>query len=140
MATDPDLLAHLQDLFAGLGRIGTGRMFSGTALYVEGDVMFATILGGTVWMKSDASTHAAYFAAGSRPFTYNRQTGIREVPSLMSLPDAALDDADLALNWARLSLPPARLAAEEKRRAKARKTPSPPSRPSKLPLSLDPDF
>jgi DNA transformation protein and related proteins len=140
MATDPDLLAHVLDLFAGLGRVGTGRMFSGTALYVEGDVMFAAILGGTVWMKSDASTEPAYLAAGSRPFTYQRQTGAREARSLMSLPDAALDEADTALHWARLSLPPARLAAEQKRHAKARKISIPPSRPGKLALSLDPDF
>jgi DNA transformation protein and related proteins len=121
MATDPELLDHVLDLFAGLGRISTGRMFSGSALYVEGDVMFAAILGGTVWMKSDATTEAAYLAAGSRPFTYQRQTGVREARSLMSLPEAALDEADTALEWARLSLAPARLAAEQKRDAKARK-------------------
>jgi DNA transformation protein and related proteins len=121
MATDPELLDHVLDLFAGLGRISTGRMFSGTALYVEGDVMFAAILGGTVWMKSDATTEAAYLAAGSRPFSYQRQTGQREARSLMSLPEAALDDADTALEWACLSLAPARVAAEQKRDAKARK-------------------
>jgi DNA transformation protein and related proteins len=63
MATDPELLDHVLDLFAGLGRVSTGRMFTGTALYVQGDVMFAAILGGTVWMKSDAATEAAYLAA-----------------------------------------------------------------------------
>ncbi|MEO8243953.1 MAG: TfoX/Sxy family protein [bacterium] len=121
MATDPDLLDHVLDLFAGLGRIGTGRMFTGTALYVEGDVMFAAILGGTVWMKSDTTTEAAYVAAGSRPFTYQRQTGPRAARSLMSLPDAAMDDADAAVAWARLSLAPAEAAALAKRTAKARK-------------------
>ncbi len=121
MATDLDLLGHVRDLFAGLGRITTGRMFSGTALYVEGDVMFAAILGGTVWMKSDATTQAAYLAAGSRPFSYLRQTGPREAPGLMSLPEDAMDDADTALNWARLSLAPARAAADTRRRAKAHK-------------------
>ncbi|MEZ5769402.1 MAG: TfoX/Sxy family protein [Paracoccaceae bacterium] len=97
MATDPEFLAHVCDLFAELGEVTTGRMFSGTALYVEGDVMFAAILGGTVWMKSDTSTHDRYVEAGSRPFAYGRKTGPRTVPSLMSLPDAALDDPDAAL-------------------------------------------
>lgn len=123
MATDPELLDHVLDLFAGLGRISTGRMFSGTALYVQGDVMFAAILGGTVWMKSDASTEAAYLAAGSRPFTYQRQTGPREARSLMSLPEPAMDDAEAAVSWARLSLAPAAAAALAKRNAKARKGP-----------------
>jgi len=121
VATDPELLDHVLDLFSAMGRVTIGRMFSGTALYVDGDVMFAAILGDTVWMKSDASTQNAYLAAGSRPFSYARQTGAREARSLMSLPDAALDDADEALTWARLSLPPARIAAEAKRQMKARK-------------------
>jgi DNA transformation protein len=42
----------------------------------------------------------------------------------MSLPESALDDAEEALVWARLSLPPARAAAEAKRRQKARKAAS----------------
>jgi DNA transformation protein len=121
MATDPELLDHARDLFAGLGQLATGRMFSGTALYVEGDVMFAAILDGTIWMKSDAATQAAYHAAGSRPFSYVRQTGRREAPGLMSLPEAAMDDADTALEWARLSLAPARKAAAGRRLEKARK-------------------
>ncbi|HCQ64351.1 MAG TPA: competence protein TfoX, partial [Rhodobacteraceae bacterium] len=56
MATDPTLLAHALDLFSRVGALTTGPMFSGTAIYVDGDVMFATILGDTVWMKSDEST------------------------------------------------------------------------------------
>jgi DNA transformation protein and related proteins len=121
MATDPEYLAHVLDLFSGLGRIRTGRMFSGTALYVEDDVMFATILADTVWMKSDQSTLQAFLDAGSRPFTYQRANGSREVTSLMSLPESGMDDPDEALIWARLALPPARAAAAEKRRQNARK-------------------
>lgn len=121
MATDPEFLGHVRDLFADLGEISTGRMFSGTSLYLDGDVMFAAILGGTVWMKSDESTRAAFEAAGSQAFSYSRKTGTRLVPSLMSLPDAALDDPEEALRWARMSLPPARDAALKKRQQKARK-------------------
>ncbi|MGL5009682.1 MAG: TfoX/Sxy family protein [Paracoccaceae bacterium] len=121
MATDPAFLAHVLDLFAGLGRIRTGRMFSGTSLYVEDDVMFAAILGETVWMKSDDTTRQAFMDAGSRPFTYQRASGSREVFSLMSLPESGMDDPDEALAWARLAIAPARVAAEEKRRQKARK-------------------
>ncbi len=39
----------------------------------------------------------------------------------MSLPDSAMDDAEKALTWAGLSLPPAREAAAQKRAEKARK-------------------
>ena len=121
MATDPTLLAHAADLFARIGALTTGRMFSGTALYVEGDVMFATILGDTIWMKSDESTREMFEQAGSQPFSYDRSTGARQVTSLMSLPESALDDPDEAFHWAQISLPPAREAAAKKRAQKARK-------------------
>lgn len=121
MATDPEFLEHIRDLFSGLGQVGTGRMFGGTALYVEEDVMFATILGDVVWMKSDDSTYDQFLKAGSAPFTYERKNGPLAVTSLMSLPDGAMDDPDEAVQWARLSIPPARAAAEKKRVEKARK-------------------
>ncbi|WP_127902529.1 TfoX/Sxy family protein [Solirhodobacter olei] len=121
MATDPELLDHVLDLFSGLGRVTTARMFSGTALYVEGDVMFAVVISDTVYMKSDAATAPAYAEAGALPFSYDDRNGRHKVTSLLSLPESAMDDAEEALAWARLSLPPARAAAAVKRRQKARK-------------------
>ncbi|QPM89342.1 TfoX/Sxy family protein [Pseudooceanicola algae] len=121
MAVDPDFLDHVLDLFSGLGALRTGRMFSGVGIYAEEGAMFAMISGsGAVLMKSDDSTEAAYVAAGSTPFSYERKTGTREVRSLMSLPESALDDPEEAMAWARISLAPARVAAAEKRQAKAR--------------------
>jgi DNA transformation protein and related proteins len=121
MPADPELVAHVLDLFAGLGTISTGKMFSGTALYVQGDVMFAAILRDTVWMKSDDSTYQTYVDAGSTPFTFMRKTGERQTHGLMRLPDSAMDDPDEAMQWARLSLPPAEAAALSRRQTKARK-------------------
>jgi DNA transformation protein len=123
MAVSEEVLEHALDLFRGLGPIRTGRMFSGVALYVEDDVMFAMIAAsGTIYMKSDDETGTRYREAGSEPFTYSRATGERLVTSLMTLPDSAADDPDEAAEWARLSLGPARAAAEKKRAEKARKT------------------
>ena len=121
MATGRRFLEHVLDLFSRVGPLTTGRMFSGTAIYVESDVMFATILGDTVWMKSDESTRPVFEKAGSRPFTYDRKTGARQVTSLMSLPEYAMDDPDDAFYWAQIALPPARDAAAKKRARKARK-------------------
>ena len=122
MAVSQEVLEHATDLFGALGPLRTGRMFSGVALYAEEDAMFAMIASsGTIYMKSDDSTLAQFEAAGSLPFTYTRATGQRQVTSLMSLPDSAADDPDEAAQWARLSLGPARAAAEKKRAEKARK-------------------
>ena len=121
MAVEPEFLEHVLDLFAGLGPLRTGRMFSGLGLYVEEDVMFAMISSShTVYLKSDETTAPALIEAGSEPFTYTRATGVRQVTSLMSLPESALDDPAEAQHWARLAFGPARAAAEKKRRQKAR--------------------
>lgn len=121
MSASAELTAHALDLFAGLGPLRTARMFSGVGIYAEGDAMFAMIQGDTIWLKADDSNRAALLAAGARPFIYRRKDGAREVPSFLSLPEAAMDDAEAALEWARGALPAARAAALEKRRQKARR-------------------
>lgn len=121
MPASPELIAHARDLFADIGEITVGGLFGGSALYVEGDVMFACIIGGTLYMKSDESTHAAFAEAGSEPFTYSKSGGETVVTSLMSLPDSASDDPDEARDWAQLSYTPALKATEKKRIEKARK-------------------
>ncbi|MGR3322334.1 MAG: TfoX/Sxy family protein [Pseudooceanicola sp.] len=122
MAVEKEFLDHVLELFAGLGPLRTGRMFSGAAIYAEEDAMFAMISSsGVVYMKSDDATRPAFEAAGSEPFWYTRGTGERQVTSLMSLPESAMDDRGEALDWARLSMGPARDAAIRKRAEKARK-------------------
>lgn len=121
MPASPELIAHARDLFADLGPIKVGGLFGGTALYVEGDVMFACIIGEIIYMKSDENTLGQFQEAGSAPFSYDKPTGTTVVTSLMSLPDNAMDDPDEARMWAQLSYAPALKAAEKKRIAKARK-------------------
>lgn len=119
MATDPDFIEHVRDLFADLAPLRTGRLFGGTAIYAD-DAMFAVIFGDAIYMKSDADLTPRYIDAGSEPFIYDTKTGPRTIKGLMSLPDAALDDPEEAMQWAHLSMIPALKAAEEKRRKKAK--------------------
>ena len=88
-------------------------MFGGAALYLD-DAMFAMIVGNQLFMKSDSDLSNEYANAGSRNFTYGTKIGVRSIPGLMSLPEDALDDPDLALEWARRSLVPARIARDAK--------------------------
>jgi len=116
-----ELIAHARDLFADIDEITVGGLFGGSALYVEGDIMFACIIGGTIYMKSDETTVDVFIDAGSEPFTYPKKGGETVVTSLMSLPESATDDPDEARDWARLSYAPALKATEKKRIAKAKK-------------------
>lgn len=122
MAVEQEFLTHVMELFADLGPIRAGRMFSGAGLFVEDDVMFAMISStGTVYMKSDDTTRDRFLDAGSEPFWYMRGDKRMEIASFLSLPDSALDDPAQAMQWAQLALSPARIAAETKRKQKARK-------------------
>ncbi len=117
MAADPDFLEHAKDLFADLGPIRVGRLFGGSALYLD-DAMFAMIQNATIFMKADAELAKEYIAAGSTPFSYDTKTGTRVIAGLTSLPDTALEDPDEAVQWARRSMVPAQAAAAEKRAKK----------------------
>jgi DNA transformation protein and related proteins len=120
MAADPEFLEHARDLFAGLGPIRVGRMFGGSALYIE-DAMFAMIIGDAIFMKADKDLAAQYADAGAAPFEYDTKKGVRVIPGLMALPDSAVEDPDEALIWAQKSLIPAKATAAEKRGKKAAK-------------------
>ncbi len=115
MATDPEFLAHIADLFSGHGPLRVGRLFGGTSLYID-DAMFAVIFGETVYMKSDKTTRPRFDDAGSVPFSYETKTGERVIPGLMSLPESALDDPEEAQEWIAISMVPARKAATKRRK------------------------
>lgn len=117
MATDPEFLNHVQDLFAGLGPVRTARMFGGTGLYID-DAMFAMIFDDAIYMKADKPLAAEYQDAGSEQFQYVTKAGTRSIPGLMSLPGSAMDDPEEALFWARKSMIPALTAAVKRAKSK----------------------
>jgi DNA transformation protein len=89
----------LADIFGDFGPIRTRRMFSGTGIYRD-DVMFAIEVGGTLYLKTDATSRPAFEEAGARPFSYARRDGRVVLTSLWSLPELALDDPAVAADWA----------------------------------------
>ena len=120
MAVSPEFSDHLRDLFGALGPIRTRRMFGGAGVWL-GDAMFGLVVDDTLYMKADPELAAAYAEAGSEPFSYETRDGTRTLRGFMRLPDAALDDPEAALAWARRSLVPAEAAAARKRAAKGRR-------------------
>ena len=110
---DPDAI---RDLFSSLGPVRIRRMFGAHGIYL-GEVMFALAADGELYLKADAATLDAFRAAGSRPFTYERQGRTARL-NYWRLPDAAIDDPDAAACWARRALDAAR-------RGRAKRGPSP---------------
>jgi DNA transformation protein len=118
--------AAIEDLFAAVGPVHTRRMFSGYGVFRD-DLCFALVLRGEIYMKADAQTEALFRDAGSEPFSYERRGRLVSV-AFWRLPDAALDDADAAGDWARIALE----AAGRKKRRPPRKAKAKPALPPKL--------
>jgi DNA transformation protein len=110
------LIAHALDLFAPLGPGVTARkMFGGVGFYAAGRFFaIGDVEEGAVYLKVDEVTRGRFEAAGGRPFTYPARDGGVMVMSYFTPPDAALEDPEEMLPWARLGLDAAGRAAARK--------------------------
>jgi len=122
---DPEAI---RDLFVALGPVRTRRMFGGQGIYA-GELMFALEAGGELYLKADDSTVPAFEAAGSSPFTYEKDGRTAQM-SYWRLPDGAMDDPDEAARWGCLVVEAAMRAAAHKARPRraARRSPAAPHR------------
>ena len=103
-----------RELFAGIGPINVKHFFGGGGVYAEG-LMFAMIADDAIYLKADAALKAELTAEGCGPFIWEPKTGPRAGErvelSYWRLPDAALDDPQLACEWGRKALMVARAKA-----------------------------
>jgi DNA transformation protein len=72
-------------------------MFGGYGLYAEG-VMFGLIADETLYFKVDDQNRPSYLAAGSEPFTYDRN-GKPIQMSYYRLPDAVFENIEQLAAW-----------------------------------------
>ena len=107
------------ELFEGLGPLRIRRMFGGAGIYA-GEVMFGLIDDETIYLKTDEALKAELAAEGSAGWVYSRAPGKWEETSYWRLPEAALDDPDEAVAWARKSLAVAQAKAAQKKPRKKR--------------------
>lgn len=105
--------AAIEDLFAPFGPVATRRMFGGRAVYAD-DLCFALVIGGEVWLKTDATSRAAFEDAESRAFSYKTEAGKAVITSYWAIPIAALDDEGVLRAWCGRALDAARRVAAAK--------------------------
>ena len=105
----------MREHFATLGTLEIKRMFGGAGVYRHGTIV-ALLDDGVVWLKGDEALGAAFVEAGSRQFTYPTKDGRTMSMGYWTLPEAALDDPDEAVAWARRSLDVAVKKASGKKR------------------------
>jgi len=99
--------AGVVDMLAPLGAVTHRRFFGGQGI-VCGEVQFAMILGGVLYLRVDAALAAQLKTHGAQPFVYGTRKRDVEVASYYSVPEECLDDEELFVDWARRSLAVAR--------------------------------
>ena len=121
---------YVKELFASMGRVEIKRMFGGAGGYSDG-LMFLLLTDDTIHIKTDDALKAELREEGSGPFVWEPQNGPRKGEKIdlgyWRLPDAALDDPDLAAEWGRkaLAIAKAKASAKAPKKKKAVKTPAP---------------
>lgn len=99
-------IAGALELFDALGDLTTRKMMGGLCLYHNGTIFALLHSDGQVYLKAQSPDMIAKLETmGGVRWTYQREG--RDKPTGMpywSLPDAALDDADLACDLARETL------------------------------------
>lgn len=100
-------------------------MFGGAGLYAEG-AMFALIAFDEIFLRADGALAEDLAAEGARQFSYEAK-GKSMRMGYWSLPDAALDDPEEAVAWARkaLALAHAAQAAKPPKRSRKKRPESP---------------
>ncbi len=123
---DDSFHAFVRELFAGLGPVTVKRMVGGAGIYADG-VMVGLIGDDTIHIKVDDALKLALSEEGCGLFVWTPSSGQRAGERIdlgyWRLPEAALDDPDLAAMWGRKALAVAQVkakakAAKPKRKAK----------------------
>lgn len=115
----------VRELFAGMGPVTVKRMFGGAGGYADG-VMFLLIADDTIYLKADDALKAELRKEGSGPFVWEPESGPRAGEKVemgyWRLPEAALDDPELATQWGRKALAIAKAKAKAKPKKKAKRS------------------
>jgi DNA transformation protein len=103
MAVDEGLIAWVAEATEPLGGLTKRAMMGGATLYLDGQV-FAILDDDALWFKSDATSDAAWDAAGCERFSFTLGDGRVGTMNYRRAPDDVYDDADAMRQWARLGL------------------------------------
>jgi len=97
--TDSDI-AFIHELFDGVGGITHRKMMGGLSVYSNGQIFAILSAEGRIYLKASGDFAAAMAAEGASKFEMEDGRGM----NYWTLPEAALDDPDLACDWARRAL------------------------------------
>lgn len=97
--TDSDI-TFVHELYGALGEITHRKMMGGLSIYCDGQIFAILSSQGRHYLKASGGFAEEMAAEGSERFEMEDGRGM----NYWTLPDAALDDPDLACDWARRAL------------------------------------
>ena len=101
--SDADI-AFVTELFSGLGPLTTRKMMGGLCIYSDGTIFAIIHSDGRIHLKAKGDLIAELEAEGATQWTYSRDGKKTTGMPYWTLPDAALDDPEVACDWARKAL------------------------------------
>lgn len=100
MSVTNDEIAHVIELFEGLGDITHRKMMGGASFYLDGQIFAILSPWSGIYLKAKGAFAETLAAEGSIKF----ETEDGRTMGYWSLPDAAQDDPDVACDWGRRAL------------------------------------
>jgi len=104
LALSAEEIEHALDIFAGLGRLTTRKMFGGLAIYLDGVIFSIVMADGRVLLKGQGEMQHRFDELGMERWAYVRPDGTPTNMPYWHLPETALDDPDEAVTLAREAL------------------------------------
>lgn len=94
---DTTFLDYVLEQLAEAKGLRARRMFGGYGLYI-GDAFFGIVHKGSLYLRTDEASRAAFIKAGSRPFN---PKGKVELHRYYEVPAQVVEDAEELLAWAK---------------------------------------
>jgi DNA transformation protein len=105
MSVSDEEIAHAVEMFSGLGDLTTRKMMGGLCIYHQGTIFALLMSDGQLFLKGAGAFRDVLEAEGCTRWTYEREGARKPTPMpYWTMPDAALDDPDVAVDWARRAL------------------------------------
>ena len=116
MPIDEGLYAWLEEALEPMGRLSLRKMMGGATLYLDG-IIFAIMVEGELWLKSDAVADPFWDAVAPERFTVTFRDGSIDQMNYRRAPSDVYDDADELQRLVNVALEAGRRRVVKKRPA-----------------------
>lgn len=93
-----DLALEFAERIHALGPVTVTRFFAGAGLVADG-VQFGFVMKGSLYLRVDDRSRAAFVALGAAPFVYTGRSKAVTVASYYEAPSEVVDDPDQLGRW-----------------------------------------